>query len=66
MIYDVIGDIHGHADKLKGLLTKLGYTLTKHDTLNLHYYQPPQGHRAMFIGDLMDRGPQEVESLEIV
>lgn len=66
MIYDVIGDIHGHADKLKGLLTKLGYTLTKHDTLNLHYYQPPQGHRTMFIGDLMDRGPQEVESLEIV
>ena len=25
MIYDIIGDIHGHADKLAGLLDKLGY-----------------------------------------
>ncbi len=78
MIYDVIGDIHGHADKLKGLLVKLGYTLTP---LNVsdnslsqpsnvyqpsHYYQPPVGQRAMFIGDLIDRGNQELETLQIV
>ncbi len=25
MIYDIIGDIHGQADKLIGLLNKLGY-----------------------------------------
>lgn len=25
MIYDVIGDVHGQADKLIGLLTQLGY-----------------------------------------
>lgn len=66
MIYDIIGDIHGHADKLKGLLSQLGYRLTEHDALNITYYHPPEGHHAMFIGDLMDRGPQEIETLEIV
>lgn len=66
MIYDVIGDIHGHADKLKGLLNQLGYTLTTHPTLNIEYYCPPKGHRAIFIGDLIDRGTQELETLQIV
>ncbi|PIE47530.1 MAG: phosphoesterase [Gammaproteobacteria bacterium] len=64
MIYDVIGDIHGQADKLVGLLTQLGYTLTsnQHGT----YYTPPKNHRAIFIGDLIDRGEQEIKTLEIV
>lgn len=66
MIYDVIGDIHGHANKLKGLFTTLGYTLTQHPKLGVNYYQPPEGHRAMFIGDLVDRGNQELETLQIV
>ncbi|WP_019673629.1 metallophosphoesterase [Psychrobacter lutiphocae] len=66
MIYDVIGDIHGHANKLIGLLDKLGYHLTKHETLGITYYQPPAGHRAIFIGDLIDRGTQELETLNIV
>ena len=66
MIYDVIGDIHGQANKLKGLLDKLGYTLTAHPSLDINYYQPPKGHHAIFIGDLIDRGPQQLETLEIV
>lgn len=66
MIYDVIGDIHGQANKLKGLLDKLGYTLTEHPSLGVRYYQPPKGHQAIFIGDLIDRGPQQLETLEIV
>ncbi|MUG32705.1 metallophosphoesterase [Psychrobacter sanguinis] len=66
MIYDVIGDIHGHADKLKGLLDKLGYKMTQHETLNISYYQPPPNHRAIFIGDLIDRGPHEIETLQLV
>ncbi|PNK60940.1 metallophosphoesterase [Psychrobacter sp. FDAARGOS_221] len=66
MIYDVIGDIHGHAEKLKGLLKTLGYTLTTHPSLNIDYYCPPEGHRALFIGDLIDRGTQELETLQIV
>lgn len=66
MIYDIIGDIHGNADKIKGLLDKLGYTLTTHPTLDIDYYQPPENHRAIFIGDLMDRGTQELQTLQIV
>jgi|26BtaG_2_1085354.scaffolds.fasta_scaffold03973_3 hypothetical protein len=71
MIYDVIGDIHGQATKLKGLLAQLGYTLTTDDSTRTgdsskSYYAPPAGHQAIFIGDLIDRGPQEVETLEIV
>ncbi|WP_227429143.1 metallophosphoesterase [Psychrobacter sp. I-STPA6b] len=66
MIYDVIGDIHGNADKLIGLLNKLGYTQRTHPQTNTPYFVPPTGHRAIFIGDLIDRGTREVETLQIV
>lgn len=59
MIIDVIGDIHGYADKLTRLLEQLGYVH------NGQYFVPPDGHRALFIGDLIDRGPQQVATLEI-
>ena len=60
MIIDVIGDIHGYADKLVGLLQQLGYVH------NGQHFVPPAGHRALFIGDLIDRGSQQVATLEIV
>ncbi|WP_296209511.1 metallophosphoesterase [Psychrobacter sp. UBA3480] len=60
MIIDIIGDIHGYADKLVGLLHQLGY---KH---NGQHFVPPTGHRALFIGDLIDRGSQQLATLEIV
>ena len=60
MIIDVIGDIHGYADKLVGLLQQLGYVH------NGQCFVPPFGHRALFIGDLIDRGSQQVATLEIV
>lgn len=60
MIIDIIGDIHGYADKLIGLLDQLGYVH------NGDYYVPPAGHRALFIGDLIDRGPQQLATLEAV
>lgn len=56
MIYDIIGDIHGQADKLKRLLDALGY----------RDYVPPKGRCAIFVGDLIDRGPKQIETLEIV
>ncbi len=56
---DIIGDVHGHADKLIELLTQMGYRRVdgawKHPT-----------RRAMFVGDLIDRGPKQVETVEIV
>lgn len=56
---DLIGDIHGHADKLEELLKKLGYAKT-----NNHYSHPTR--KVVFVGDYIDRGPKIRETLEIV
>ena len=56
---DLIGDIHGHADKLEALLQKLGYTL-----INGAYSHP--NRKALFVGDYIDRGPKIRETLHIV
>ncbi|MFE6822866.1 polynucleotide kinase-phosphatase [Streptomyces sp. NPDC057690] len=45
--FDIIGDIHGCALELDGLLGKLGYVDGVH----------PEGRQAVFVGDLVDRGP---------
>lgn len=57
--YDIIGDIHGHADKLEALLKKMGYTVSGLG------YKPPAGRQAVFLGDLIDRGPRQIRVLEI-
>ncbi|MFX1761439.1 metallophosphoesterase [Paraburkholderia sp. A1RI-2L] len=59
MGYDVIGDIHGQANKLRLLLTKLGYT-----QLGTVWHHPHR--KAIFVGDLIDRGPHQLETLKIV
>lgn len=60
MGYDVIGDIHGHAAKLEALLRKLGYVERR------GRWAPPQGRQAIFLGDLIDRGPEQVKVVNIV
>ncbi|WP_328344494.1 polynucleotide kinase-phosphatase [Streptomyces violaceus] len=45
--FDIVGDIHGCAAELESLLGKLGYTDGVH----------PEGRTAVFVGDLVDRGP---------
>ncbi|MGQ4335526.1 polynucleotide kinase-phosphatase [Streptomyces hayashii] len=45
--FDVIGDIHGCSAELESLLGKLGYVDGAH----------PEGRQAVFVGDLVDRGP---------
>lgn len=60
MMYDVIGDVHGQVEKLEGLLVKLGYF--KHH----NSYQAPKGCKAVFLGDLIDRGAGQLEVLRIV
>lgn len=57
--YDIIGDIHGHADKLLRLLAKLGYS----DTGGV--FRHPS-REAIFVGDFIDRGPDVRETLKIV
>jgi hypothetical protein len=61
MAYDIIGDIHGQADKLHVLLASLGYRLRAGG------YRHPDGSRsAIFVGDFIDRGPRQVETIDIV
>ena len=58
-MYDLIGDIHGHADALQRLLKQLGYSRHK------GIYSHPE-RQAIFLGDFIDRGPKIRETLEIV
>ncbi len=58
-MYDLIGDIHGHADELVFLLEQMGY-----DRRSGVYAHPQR--RAVFVGDLIDRGPKIPEVLRIV
>ena len=57
--YDIIGDIHGHADPLRALLAKLGYEERR------GAYRHPE-RQAIFVGDFVDRGPKIRETLQIV
>ncbi len=59
-MYDIIGDIHGHATQLEQLLLKLDYQLVNDS------YQHPDGRQVIFVGDLIDRGSQIRETLHIV
>ena len=58
--FDIIGDVHGCFDELKTLLQMLGYTFTPEGVI------PPQGRKAIFVGDLGDRGPDTPGVLELV
>lgn len=60
--FDVIGDVHGCYDELCELLSKLGYQV---DTSN-HMAVPPVRRKAIFLGDLCDRGPKNVDVLQLV
>lgn len=59
MNYDIIGDIHGHADALEALLFALGYRHTR------GAWRHPS-RQALFVGDFIDRGPQQVQAVNVV
>jgi protein phosphatase len=59
--FDVIGDVHGCGDELDVLLDQLGYAMDE-DGVRRH----PEGRRAVFVGDLVDRGPRIVHVLRTV
>lgn len=65
--FDIIGDIHGCADELQTLLAQLGYGVTWSEdrgdrTVNV---TPPEGRKVVFVGDLVDRGPNSPDALRI-
>ena len=66
--FDVIGDVHGCRDELVALLEKLGYGIARNDTGDGPAYDtsPPPGHTAIFLGDLVDRGPDSAGALGLV
>jgi hypothetical protein len=49
--YDIIADIHGRFDKLSALMERMGY---QNDGGS---FVPPAGHKALFLGDLIDPKP---------
>ena len=57
--FDIIGDVHGCHDELVRLLAELGY-----DT-SVDPIAHPEGRRAVFLGDLVDRGPGVAEVLDV-
>jgi hypothetical protein len=59
MNYDIVGDIHGQADKLEALLLRMGYA-------HRAGAWRKAGHTAVFVGDLIDRGPGQLRTLKIV
>ena len=58
-MYDIIGDIHGYAGRLESLIQQLGYDHAGHSRRH------PERH-AIFLGDFIDRGPEQVETYELV
>lgn len=54
---DIVGDIHGHHDALRGLMGKLNYAADG---------SHPDGRKLVFVGDLVDRGPNSPGVVEQV
>jgi hypothetical protein len=59
MPYDLIGDVHGCRAELVELLARLGYSTEK------HFVAPPD-RSAIFLGDLVNRGPDTPGVLRLV
>ncbi len=57
--FDVIGDVHGCYEELRTLIDGLGYSV------NEHVVSHPEGRRLVFVGDLVDRGPDSPNVLRL-
>jgi len=68
--FDIIGDLHGCCDELEKLLETLGYQRTLLPTADPVWgevlYRHPQGRKAVFVGDLVDRGPRNLDVVRLV
>ncbi len=60
--FDVIGDVHGCFDELVALLERLGWSISGDRDSASH----PDGRVAVFVGDLVDRGPATPAVLRLV
>jgi len=69
--FDIIGDIHGCCDELEELLGRLGYGVVAvapgGPTMESGpLYAHPEGRKAVFLGDLVDRGPRVLDAVRLV
>ncbi|MEV6557728.1 polynucleotide kinase-phosphatase [Nocardia sp. NPDC051756] len=64
--FDVIGDVHGCRSELETLLGELGYALDRDDVGRAINARHPAGRTAVFVGDLVDRGPDTPGVLRLV
>jgi protein phosphatase len=64
--FDVIGDVHGCRAELEDLLGTLGYAIERDDARLAVGARHPEGRRAVFLGDLVDRGPDTPGVLRLV
>jgi protein phosphatase len=60
--FDIIGDVHGCYAELTQLLSRLGYQVAADGSVATH----PAGRTAVFVGDLVDRGPDTPAVLRLV
>jgi protein phosphatase len=49
--FDIVGDVHGCGDELRELLERLGWNVRPGAV------RGPEGRTVVFVGDLVDRGP---------
>ena len=60
--FDIIGDVHGCCDELEALLGELGYERASDGGP----FQHPSGRKAIFLGDILDRGPRVLDTWRLV
>jgi len=68
--FDLIGDVHGCCDELEALLGQLGYVESPLESdepvWGTRVFGHPEGRKALFLGDLVDRGPRILDTVRLV
>ncbi|MGZ8176520.1 polynucleotide kinase-phosphatase [Williamsia sp. SKLECPSW1] len=63
--FDIVGDVHGCREELEDLLVRLGYTIVRDGSGRAVDAVHPDSRRVLFVGDLVDRGPDSVGVLRL-